>query len=171
MKRTAALLATALLLAGCGNTIAGTPTAERVDLGDENFTNLLEECNAVTEDQIAQVVGGNQINKGFLGAICRWDVAGATGAVHVTFDWFENGTLENERTANERLGWNVTDVTVSSRKAIEIRQPDDPASCGVSAGAPGNGVFGWWVQYRPGTSADPCVAATKLMQLALNLSA
>jgi hypothetical protein len=117
------------------------------------------------------VVGGDLIERGFIGAICRWDVTGASGSVKVTFDWFENGSLETERATNEDLGWTVTDVTVSSRRAIQIQQPDDPASCGVTAGAPDAGVIGWWVQYRPGSPLDPCQAATKLMQLALNLSA
>ncbi|MGW5269616.1 DUF3558 domain-containing protein [Rhodococcus sp. NPDC003994] len=167
----AALAAGALLLTGCSSTIEGRPVPVGATAGDQEFQSLLEECNTVTPEQIADVVGGTAIDQGFLGAICRWDVTGPAGAVKVTFDWFESGSLAAEREANERMGWTVTDVTVSSRGAIEIRQPDDPASCGVSAPSPISGVIGWWVQFRPGNPADPCEAATRLMQLSLNLSA
>ncbi len=178
-----AAVAAVLLLGGCGGTIEGRPVAvgQSGGGGNEEFQLLLEECDTVSDQQIADVVGGTAIEQGFIGAICRWDLTGPGGAVKVTFDWFETGSLGAEKDANERMGWTVTDVEVSSRKALEIRQPDDPASCGVAAQSPDRGqaggrssdggVIGWWVQYRPGNPTDPCQAATKLMQLSLNLSA
>lgn len=174
MSRVRAVMAAAAavgLLAGCGSTIEGTPTAAGVDTSNGEFRSLLQECETVTDEQIAQVVGGDLIVRGFLGAICRWDVVGATGPVKVTFDWFENGSMEVERAANEQLGWTVTDITVSARTALEIRQPEDPGSCGVTAPSPDVGVIGWWVQLRPESGVDACEAARTLMQLSLNLSA
>ena len=170
-KLAAVSIAALLLLTGCGQTIEGTPRAAGIEAGSDQFRSLLQECNAVSDDQIAQVVGGSQIARGFFGAICRWDVAGPTGAVKVTFNWFESGSLDAERAANEGLGYQVEDSTVSSRRAIVIRQPDDPSSCGVAAGSPDVGVIGWWVQYRPGAPADACDAATKLMAIGLNTAA
>ncbi|MGA9871832.1 MAG: DUF3558 domain-containing protein [Rhodococcus sp. (in: high G+C Gram-positive bacteria)] len=165
-------VAVALVSAGCSTTVEGTPTAATFDAGtDTEFTNLLTECDAVTDDQIAETVGGDAIERGFFGAICRWDVAGPNGIVKVTFNWFENGSLDAEREANEKSMYTVEDTTVQGRKAIRSRIPDDPASCGVAAGSPDAGVVGWWVQYLPGSGApDPCAAATTLMDLTLDIS-
>ncbi|MDQ1200236.1 hypothetical protein QE449_000854 [Rhodococcus sp. SORGH_AS303] len=172
MRKVVPMLAgAALVLSACGTTIEGRAVAEGIDTDGGEFRSLLEECDTVTPEQIADVVGGDAIDQGFIGAICRWDLTGPGGAVKVTFDWFETGSLAAEREVNERLGWTVSDVEVSSRKALEIRQPDDPASCGVAAQSPDSGVIGWWVQYRPGNPTDPCESATRLMQLSLNLSA
>lgn len=161
------------MLTACGSTIEGTPRAEgsyeggSVELG--KFAKLLEECNAVTEDKIAEVVGADAIVRGFFGAICRWDAIGASGTTKVTFNWFETGSLDAERTASEKLGYTVKDITVQGRRALLVRQPADPGSCNVTAGSPSAGVFGWWVQYGAG-GGDPCAAATTLAELTLDLS-
>ncbi|SNT51615.1 DUF3558 domain-containing protein [Rhodococcoides kyotonense] len=161
-----------LLLAGCSTTVQGTPTAATFDgSGDQNFRNLLTECDAVADDTIADTVGGDAIARGFFGAICRWDVAGPNGIVKVSFNWFENGSLDVEKETNQKLMYSVADVTVQGRKAIRSQPPNDPGSCGVSAGSPDSGVVGWWVQYLPGSGhPDPCAAATTLMDLTINLA-
>ena len=161
-----------VLLAGCSTTVQGTPTAQQFDSGtDSAFTDLLTECDAVADDRITETVGGDAIQRGFFGAICRWDVAGPNGIVKVTFNWFENGSLDAERDANEKMMYSVEDITVQGRKAIRSQPPNDPGSCGVTAGSPDSGVVGWWVQYLPGSgSPDPCEAATTLMDLTINLS-
>lgn len=173
MKRLAAILAcVALVLVGCGQSIQGTPRAASFGgSGGEEFANLLTECQTVTDDQIVAAVGGDALYRGFFGAICRWDVEGSVGTVKVTFNWFETGSLATERDTDEKLMYTVTDTTVQGRKAIQAQPPDDPASCGVSAGASDSGIFGWWVQYRPGSPhPDPCEAAGKLAELTLGLS-
>ena len=161
-----------LLLAGCSTTVPGTPKAESFDSSaDSEFTNLLTECDAVADDRIADTVGGDAIERGFFGAICRWDVAGPNGIVKVTFNWFENGSLDAERDASQQMMYTTSDITVQGRKAIRQQPPDDPASCGVTAGSPDSGVVGWWVQYLPGSGhPDPCEAATTLMDLTINLN-
>lgn len=163
---------TAVLVAGCSTTVEGTPRAESFDSStDSEFTNLLTECDAVADPTIAATVGGDAIERGFFGAICRWDLVGSAGTVKVTFNWFESGTLAAERAAEEKMMYTVTDTTVQGRKAIQAQRPDDSASCGVSAGADRDGIFGWWVQYRPDAAhPDPCQAAAKLADLTLNLS-
>ncbi|QBJ95636.1 DUF3558 domain-containing protein [Rhodococcus sp. ABRD24] len=166
-------IAAVLLAAGCGSTVAGTPIpvgAFRSGAATE-FTSLLSECDAVSDQRIAEAVGGDAIERGFFGAICRWSVEGASGPARVTFDWFEAGSLDVERATAERLGYAVAELTVEGRRAVLARQPKDPASCGISVGAPDSGVIGWWVQYQaPGRHPDPCEAVTTLAKLASSLS-
>jgi hypothetical protein len=159
------------LIAGCGSTIEGSPGAEgAASSGDtEQFTALLEECNAVADDQIAQTVGADAIQRGFFGAICRWDAVGANGPVKVTFNWFETGSLDTEKSTGEKLGYTVESSTIQGRKAVVMRPPGDPGACGVTVGSPSAGVVGWWVQFQTG-AADPCEAASTLADLTLNLS-
>lgn len=170
--RVVAVASLTAALAACGSTIEGTAVREDADSSrSQQFTSLLTECDAVTDEQIAQAVGGNTIERGFFGAICRWDVSAPGGIVKVTFNWFETGALDVERTTAGRLGYTVEDVTVEGRRAILMRQPADPGACGVTAGAPDAGIIGWWVQYQPGSAhPDPCQAVLTLAKLTLNLS-
>lgn len=176
MKRIFVLVAIAFLAAGCGETVTGTPRPEGADLGDfgnanEKFRNLLTECDAVADDQIAKAVGGDSIQRGFFGAICRWDVGGPGGNVKVTFNWFESGSLNNEKATLEKLKYTISETKVEGRRAIQQQRPNDPDSCGITAGAPDQGIIGWWVNYRPGSAhPDPCQAAVKLAELTLNLT-
>ncbi|MFH5227515.1 DUF3558 domain-containing protein [Antrihabitans spumae] len=167
-----ALAVAAGLLTGCSQTIDGTPRGERqADVGEDgDFRNLLEECQNVTDQQIAETVGGNSIDQAFYGAICRWDVGGPSGPAKVTFNWYETGSLEVERKTLEQLKYVLTEVKVQGRRAIQQQRPNDPDSCGVTAGAPDTGIIGWWVNYQPGNHPDPCTAAIKLAELTLNLS-
>ncbi|MBD0322624.1 MAG: DUF3558 domain-containing protein [Aldersonia sp.] len=165
----AAVVAT---VAGCGKTIEGTALPAGASGGNHpEFTKLLTECDAVTDDQIAEAVQADAVERGFFGAICRWDGSGPSGRIKITFNWFETGTLEVERSTNQQLGYQIDDITVEGRRALQLRRPNDPDSCGVTAGAPDQGVIGWWVQYRPGSAhPDPCAAAGELASLTLNLS-
>ena len=171
-RRVIAAASTLLLVAGCAQTVEGTARpASFAGSGGQEFTELLTECDAVSDDQIAETTGADAIERGFFGAICRWDLVGSAGTVKVTFNWFESGTLAAERAADEKMMYTVTDTTVQGRKAIQAQRPNDPDSCGVSAGADRDGIFGWWVQYQPGAAhPDPCQAAAKLADLTLNLS-
>lgn len=167
----AVLMAVAVLLTGCARSIEGRAVPEGAGGGGPSaeFTKLLTECDAVSDEQLAETVGATGVFRGFFGAICRWDGDGPTGVVKVTFNWFETGTLEHERSAAEELGYTVENTTVEGRRALQLRRPDDPLSCGISAGASTTGIFGWWVHYTAG-GADPCEAAATLARLTLNLS-
>lgn len=170
----AALLATVALsgiLTGCSRTIEGTavPVGAAGEHGE--FRNLLTECDAVSDAQIADVVGADAIDRSFFGAICRWDANGPSGRIKIVFNWFETGSLEVERQTNTQLGYGVEDILIQGRKAILLHRPGDGDSCGISAGAPDQGVIGWWVHYRPGSPhPDPCDAVRKLAELTLSLS-
>lgn len=168
----AAVVALAAALVGCGETVRGTA----VPLGSSggahpDYAKLNRECNLVDWKQIGDIVGAQVTDPGFIGAICRWTGVGSAGNVKVTLNWFESGSLTNERKTNERLGYQVSDVAVQGTKAIKEQRPGDPDSCGISIGGPDYGIIGWWVQYTPGSGHDdPCSAAQKLADASLNLS-
>lgn len=165
-------VALAVVLGGCGEAVPGTPVPQGFGAGEASrYAALLTECDVVAPERIAQVVGGGPIERGFLGAICRWTVHGTNGPVRVTFNWFETGVLAAEARTSERLGYGVTEVTVGGRRALMSRPPADPGSCGVTAGFPAGGVVGWWVQYRGGGAIDPCESASALVASTLNLAA
>ncbi len=171
-----ALLAAALVAAGCGSTIPGNPVPEGAG-GSEGsfetgqFDKVLTECNVVTPEEIAEAVGGTEIDQNFLGAICRFDVNGAAGFTKVTFNWFEWGSMKVEAAQHQKLNYTLTDITVQGRKAFLAQPPKDPNSCGVTFGAPSRGIIGWWVQYRPDAAhPDPCKSAQTLAELTLNLA-
>jgi hypothetical protein len=185
VKRTAvAVILTALALTGCSKAIEGQafpvggapvdPADGYVAQGDEpgrQFRNLLTECDTVTDEEIMKAVDSTAIERIFFGAICRWDLSGSSGNTKVTFNWFEIGSLEVERTTLEKLKYTITDITIQGRRAIQMQRPGDPDSCGVTAGAPDQGIIGWWVQFRPGSPhPDPCAAAVKLTELTLNVA-
>lgn len=161
-----------LMVAGCARSIEGRAVPQGAGGGpglSAEFTKLLTECDAVADDKIAETVGAAAVYRGFFGAICRWEGDSPAGVVKVTFNWFETGSLDHERNAGEELGYSVENTTVEGRRALQMRRPNDPLSCGVSAGAATTGIFGWWVQYATG-GADPCEAAATLARLTLNLS-
>ncbi|MEU4598717.1 DUF3558 domain-containing protein [Nocardia sp. NPDC023988] len=174
----AALLLTATL-AGCGGTIDGNarPAPEDERGGGEkvntNFDNLLRECEVVDIAKIGEIVGNAQmVETSFSGAVCMWDIDDAPGgSAMATLNWYEMGTLNNEKTTNEKLGYLTGDITVQGRRALQVRRPGDNDSCGVTAPAADVGVIGWWINYRPGSAhPDPCAGAQKLVELTLDLA-
>lgn len=169
-RRVAAALVAMLVLTGCSRAIEGEAVPETSAFGQDIPDDVLRECELVTPEQIAAAVGGDTLDHTFLGAICRWDVTGPSGAVRITFNWFENGSLDVERDTNQRLGYTVSDVTIGGRSAIRLAQPGVPSSCGAAGVAPSRGVIGWWVHYRPDAAADACAAADKLLELSFNRS-
>ncbi|GGK50026.1 DUF3558 domain-containing protein [Nocardia camponoti] len=170
--------ACALAIAGCGQTIDGNPKALGEGGGpsapiNTKFDKLMRECDAVDEAKIGEVVGNAKlVQTSFSGAVCMWDVEDAPGGTAmVSLNWYEMGTLNNEKTNNDRLGYLTGDVTVQGRRALQVRRPGDNDSCGVTAPAADVGIIGWWINYRPGSShPDPCVGAQKLVELTLDLA-
>ncbi|MET9289388.1 DUF3558 domain-containing protein [Nocardia beijingensis] len=170
----AAAVAVALTVGGCGQVVPGSPQP----VGGSQPVNtrldkLLRECQILSEDQIGKAIGESvTVSESFFGAVCMWDLVGAPGGNGMaTLNWYENGTLSNEKQTNNKLGYETTNITIQSSLALQIRRPKDPDSCGVTASAPDNGVIGWWINYRPGSAhPDPCDAAKKLMELTLNLA-
>ena len=166
-------VAVAATVGGCGRTVSGT--AQPAGGGSSvnmNFDKLLRECDVVASPDIAKVTGAQSANSAFNGAVCMWDLQGAPGGDGMaTLNWYEMGTLPNEKRNNDRLGYQTADITVQGRRALQMHRPNDSDSCGVTAPAADTGVIGWWVNYRAGSGhPDPCEAAGKLAELTLNLA-
>ncbi|MEV0359346.1 DUF3558 domain-containing protein [Nocardia sp. NPDC050697] len=170
----AATLALTAALSGCGREITGTPmgVGESQPV-DTRLDKLLRECDILSHEQIGAAVGdGVTAEDSFFGAVCMWDLIGAPGGDGMaTLNWYENGSLGNEKQTNNKLGYTTENVTVDSALVLQIRRPNDPDSCGMVASAPDQGVIGWWLNYRAGSShPDPCESVRKLMALTLNLA-
>ncbi|BCK58699.1 DUF3558 domain-containing protein [Nocardia wallacei] len=165
--------AAALTLGGCGRTVPGA--AEPAGSGSSvnmNFDKLLRECDVVKPEDIAKSTGAQDALSSFNGAVCMWDLLGTPGGDGMaTLNWYEIGSLPNEKQNNDRLGYTTTDITVQGRRALQVHRPGDADSCGVMAPAADTGVIGWWVNYRTGSGhPDPCEGARKLAELTLNLA-
>ncbi|WP_410870805.1 DUF3558 domain-containing protein [Nocardia sp. A7] len=166
-----------LALAGCGQQIEGSAQPLGQGGGGEtintDFDKLLRECEVVAADKIGEIIGNaQQVNASFSGAVCMWDIEDAPGGgAMVSLNWYEMGTLNNEKTTNDKLGYLSGDITVQGRRALQVRRPGDNDSCGVTAPAADVGVVGWWINYRPGSAhPDPCAGAQKLVELTLDLA-
>lgn len=169
----AALIAAGLVAGGCGHTVPGTALpAGRSGGVNTNFDKLLRECEVVSRDDIAKVTEAVSADSSFNGAVCMWNLSGAPGGDGMaTLNWYEMGSIANEKSNNDRLGYITSEVAVQGRRSLQVRRPGDPDSCGVLAPAADTGIIGWWVNYRPGgTHPDPCPAAAKLVDLTLNLA-
>ncbi|NUS43665.1 MAG: DUF3558 domain-containing protein [Mycobacteriaceae bacterium] len=172
-SRTLAAAAVLLVaLVGCGKTVEGKPVP--VGSGPSahaDFPKLMRECKIVDEDKIAKYVGAQGIDDTFTGAICRWNGVGPSGTVHVVLNWFETGSLRNERDTATKLKYQIGDITIQGGRGVRLQRPGDTDACGVSVTAFDAGVLGWWVHYMPGSShPDPCEAAKKLAEASLNLT-
>lgn len=168
-----AALSVAVAVGGCGRTVPGSAQPAGAGGGvNMNFDKLLRECEVVQPDQIAKATGAQSTPGTFNGAVCMWSLSGAPGGDGMaTLNWYEMGTLSNEKQNNDRLGYQTTDVNVQGRRSMQVHRPNDPDSCGVMAPAADTGIIGWWINYRPGGGhPDPCDAARKLAELTLNLA-
>ncbi|RDI51894.1 DUF3558 domain-containing protein [Nocardia mexicana] len=168
-----AALAVAVTVGGCGRTVSGSAEPAGGGTGvNMNFDKLLRECEVVQADEIAKATGAQDVSSSFNGAVCMWDLIGAPGGDGMaTLNWYEMGSLPNEKQNNDRLGYTTVDINVQGRRALQVHRPNDSDSCGVMAPAADAGVIGWWVNYRPGSGhPDPCEGAKKLAELTLNLA-
>jgi Protein of unknown function (DUF3558) len=168
-----AVLITALaVLTGCSKSVAGTAVkagaggTPRNNNSEQQYPNLLKECEVLTSDILAKTVGADplDIQSTFVGAICRWQAANPAGLIDITRFWFEQGSLNNERKVADFLKYKVESRPIAGIDSIVMR-PDDPnGACGVASAAAG--VVGWWVNPQsPGI--DACGQAIKLMELTL----
>ena len=83
-----------------------------------------------------------------------------------TFEWYPGVQIHHSR---DLRNWRL--IARPLRRASQLNMIGDPDSCGMAASAPDNGVIGWWLNYRAGSShPDPCESVRKLMALTLNLA-
>ncbi len=166
------LAVTGLVLAGCSKSVggvavkAGSGGGPRNNNSQQQYPNLLKECEVLTTDILAKTVGADplDIQSTFVGAICRWQAANPAGLIDITRYWFEQGSLSNERKVADFLKYKVESRNIAGIDSIVMR-PDDPnGACGVASDAAG--VVGWWINPQtPGI--DACGQAIKLMELTL----
>jgi Protein of unknown function (DUF3558) len=174
-KRVASVLAAALtvvaVVGGCSRAVSGTAIkagseTPRNNNSEQQYPNLLKECDVLTSDILAKTVGADplDIQSTFVGAVCRWQAANPAGLIDITRFWFEQGSLDNERKVAENLKYQIESRSVAGVQSI-VMHPNDPnGACGVASDA--GGVVGWWVNPQaPGI--DACGMAIKLMELTL----
>lgn len=175
-RHTAVVLVTLLAVlggvAGCTRTVGGTAvkpgthSVTRNDHSEQQFPNLLKECDVLGEDILAKTVGADplDIQGTFVGAICRWQAGTPSGLVDITRFWFEQGSLDNERSVAQQLNYRIEERQIEGIESIVLRTADPNGACGVASGA--EGAVGWWVNPQsPGV--DACEQAIKLMQMTL----
>nr|WP_132993334.1 DUF3558 domain-containing protein [Gordonia zhaorongruii] len=142
---------------------AGTDTGH---VDTDRFEKLLAECDVLPAAKIGEAVGGGIADPEFFGANCRWAVA-TPGVVHVMFNWFEWGSYNHEKDTAKRLGFTTENVKVRSQAGFTARDPKRPGVCGVTAKAPGGGIYTWWVEPRQPPAGDACAAPIRLMEMIL----
>ncbi|HKI38851.1 MAG: DUF3558 domain-containing protein [Mycobacterium sp.] len=161
-----------LVLTGCSKSIGGTAikagagSTPRNNNSQQQYPNLLKECEVLTSDILAKTVGADplDIQSTFVGAICRWQAANPAGLIDITRFWFEQGSLGDERKVAEFLKYKVENRSIAGIESIVMRTDDPNGACGVASDAAG--VVGWWVNPQaPGI--DACGQAIKLMELTL----
>ncbi|BBY31172.1 DUF3558 domain-containing protein [Mycolicibacterium sediminis] len=160
-------------LQGCSQNVEGTAVkagsgdTQRNDNSERQYPNLLKECDVLTQDILAKTVGADplDIQSTFVGAICRWQALNPSGLVDITRFWFEQGSLDNERSTAQQLNYQIESRAVNGVPSIVMKPNDPNGACGVASDAAG--VVGWWVNPQaPGI--DACGMAIKLMELTLN---
>jgi Protein of unknown function (DUF3558) len=168
----AAVLTVLTLVTGCTRSVGGTAVragdggVPRNNNSEQQYPNLLKECEVLTTDILAKTVGADplDIQSTFVGAICRWQAANPGGLIDITRFWFEQGSLANERKVAEGLKYQIETRSIAGVNSIVMRPNDPNGSCGVASDAAG--VVGWWVNPQaPGI--DACSQAIKLMELTL----
>jgi hypothetical protein len=161
-----------LVLTGCSKSIGGTAvragsgSTPRNNNSQQQYPNLLKECEVLTSDILAKTVGADplDIQSTFVGAICRWQAANPAGLIDITRFWFEQGSLSEERKVADFLKYRVENRNIAGIESIVMRTDDPNGACGVASDAAG--VVGWWVNPQaPGI--DACGQAIKLMELTL----
>ena len=171
----AAALSVVAVLGGCSRSVSGTAVkagagaTPRNNNSEQQYPNLLKECDVLTSDILAKTVGADpmDIQSTFVGAVCRWQAANPGGLVDITRFWFEQGSLDNERKVAEGLKYQIESRSVAGVQSIVMHAGDPNGGCGVASDA--GGVVGWWVNPQaPGI--DACGMAIKLMELTLATS-
>jgi uncharacterized protein DUF3558 len=169
----AVVIAALVMVTGCsrsvgGNAVkAGSGGVPRNNNSQQQYPNLLKECEVLTSDILAKTVGADplDIQSTFVGAICRWQAANPAGLIDITRFWFEQGSLSEERKVAEFLKYKVESKAIAGVNSIVMRPDDANGACGVASDAAG--VVGWWVNPQaPGI--DACGQALKLMELTLS---
>ncbi|RZL76694.1 MAG: DUF3558 domain-containing protein [Rhodococcus sp. (in: high G+C Gram-positive bacteria)] len=166
------VVAAVVLLAGC----SADPTPDEAPAAAA-VTSPLARCEPLTDEQIAQAVGAEELTSQLTPPTCVWNAKTADGETDLTFAFSEQDSLlqlwhralqdgfetEHVVLSREALGTTIT------ANGFSTRDPRDPGSCAVSAAA--NGTLTWHVQNRShAPRPDPCAAALELASLTIDLA-
>ena len=170
------LAAVTMLVTGCSRTVegtaakAGTGDVPRNDDSEQQYPNLLKECDVLTEDILAKTVGADplDIQSTFVGAVCRWQAANPAGLIDITRFWFEQGSLDNERqtasnssTSREpRDRRRSVDRHEAQRPQRRLRRGQRRGGCGRLVGQPAGAGHR---RVRDGDQADGADAGDQLL--------
>src|SRR6202000_3494458 len=111
---------------GCTRSVGGTAVkagagdVPRNNTSEQQYPNLQKECEVLTTDVLAKTGGADpqEIQSTFVGAICRWQGAHPNGLIDITRFWFEQGSLDNERTVAEQLKYQIENRSISGVASI-----------------------------------------------------
>src|SRR6201998_789467 len=137
------LIIALVVMTGCSRSVGGTAVKaggpSRNNNSQQQYPNLLKECEVLTTDILAKTVGADplDIQSTFVGAICRWQAANPGGLIDISRFWFEQGSLANERKVAEGLKYQIENRPIAGVNSIVMRPNDPNGSCGVSSGAAG----------------------------------
>jgi hypothetical protein len=165
LLESAALLACAAMLAGCGTT--GRPAASETPAAAPGNGFRSGECNNVTDADIAKAVDSVTFTKVVdSDAGCFWQentMLGSFGAgMGISTWWYRGSDMDTERTLEQQAGRTLTELSVDNNKGFKAF---DGNACSIYV-AKGGDVITWSIQtMNPGTLPDLCGITEKLAQL------
>jgi len=166
----AVLAVTALVTAGCSQTVQGSAArAHEVSDQDRSYGYVDDRCGLLQDSTVQQDLGADKVVRPYSGAVCQYVLSRQQLMVDVTFSWFETGSLDRERALAHDRGAEITDTVVERHPAFLARRATMGPSCSATAAA-GQGVLTWRVQFRAQTADDPCGDARKLLSSTLSSS-
>src|SRR5689334_25075811 len=128
----AVVIAALLVLTGCSRSIGGNAVkaggnVPRNNNSQQQYPNLLKECEVLTSDILAKTVGADplDIQSTFVGAICRWQAANPAGLIDITRFWYEQGSLDNEKKVAQFLNYQIENRSIAGVPSI-VMKPNDP---------------------------------------------
>jgi hypothetical protein len=167
-RAVAAVLAAALSVAGCTQTVGGSarPATPGGPADDRSYGYADNRCGLLEDSTVSQTLGADKVVRPFSGAVCQYVLDRDGAVLDVVFAWFDTGSLDRERALAADRGAHITDTVIERHSGFLARRDGVGAACSATA-AGGGGVLSWWVQYRHQSTGDPCADAEKLLSATL----
>jgi Protein of unknown function (DUF3558) len=159
---TAAVVALAVIVAGCGTTqkvpAPSSPQGKGFNSG---------QCNKVTDDEISHAASSGMFTKVVVSdAGCFWQentMIGSFGAgMGISTWWYRGSDMDTERTLEAKAGRTLTELTIAGNKAL---QASDANACSVYV-EKGTDVITWSIQtLNPASLPDLCTITQRLARM------
>ncbi len=166
-KLVGALLAAAVLLAGCGGAGSdeGAPGAAPASSAGAPGP-FFGECGSVTDDEVATVFGVPGFGTVVRNSVgCEWQLSAQDGqsSPHVSFSWYRGSPIGRERAGSELIGRPATDIEIGGNPGFVASLSSRLCELGVQFG---DDFVHWSIAYADATpTADPCGVARQLAEL------